>query len=243
MERQFILKQFEGRAFAGMTFKNAGNFYPNGSCGKADQDAKSVLGITGFLYLSDRLAIMRAEKHGRKVIYLGNHFNAAQLFCDGVIYSGKGAAVFFPGGCAAIAFRDERADISGMLHGGWKPVAQGIIEIFLRKWWNAGGSYKTTQIKFLPAICGNCLVFDTAYFKKVVSPAINSRSLDEFTKRINAEYISLDLSKFIEASLNGFGYNAENNASCVCCSGKYWCYRCDDKDGVKHRNAAFVITG
>lgn len=243
-KRQFMASWFNGNSFAGMTFKNAGNFYPEGSVEKAYHFAKKVLDITGFLHLTDRLIVMRAETHGNDVIHIFKMPQVlsyySQYFCDGIIFNGKGAAIFFPGGCAAIAFRDKKADISGMLHGGWKPIAQGIIKNFLRKWESAGGSPETTQIEFLPSICGNCLTFDTIYFEEV-SAALKLYEPNMFIHKINGKY-GLDLSKLIEVSLNELGYGTNNNASCVCCSGNHWCYRCDDKNGKKHRNAAFIIT-
>ena len=241
MKRKYALKQFDDRFFAGMTLRSAGNFYPDGSFNKAFKAAGKILKLSGFNQIG--CIIMRAEEHSNNIWFFEkikrNEFY--QVFCDGVIYRDAGAAVFFPGGCPAIVFRDEKTGISGMLHGGWMAVARRVIENFLRKWEDIGGSPDTTQIKFLPSICANCLTFDADYFKKV-SAAMASHDLNMFVRKINEQYLSFDLSKFIEILLNRFGYDVKNDAVCVCCSGNHWCYRCDDKNGAKHRNAAFIIT-
>lgn len=254
--REFMFEDFVGgNSFSGMTFKNAGNFYPDGSREKAEYFAKKVLDMTGFSYLLNRLAVMRAENHGNKVVFLGDmkeQIQSSQFFCDGVIFRGKGAAVFFPGGCAAIAFRDKKANLSGMLHAGWKPVAQNIIREFLRSWENLGGSSGTTEIKFLPSICNNCLVFDMEYFKHVRKTMEQSSDKTDclfqpaefLNYSIKDGRIHLSLSDMIVSLLYyNHGYVAEK-PECHCCGGgKHWCYRCNDKNGVKYRNAAFIITG
>ncbi|MDP3014949.1 MAG: laccase domain-containing protein [bacterium] len=251
LEEKFCSFQIDGNATVGMTHKNSGNFYPNGSSKKAFELAKKVLEITGFYSaVSDKLIIMRAEKHGDRITYFPNNFKTGttQRFCDGVIYRGAGAAIFFPGGCPAIAFRNEKTNISGLLHGGWKSITQDIVERFFSLWENAGGRKETTQIIFLPSTCGNCLKYENDgydYFLKTVYPAIkamrpddNDRFIHTADHSINFNLIGLICELFMEK-----GYKKINEiGECVCCSGKYWCYYHDDKNGVKHRNAAFITT-
>ncbi|PIV10121.1 hypothetical protein COS33_00285 [Candidatus Wolfebacteria bacterium CG02_land_8_20_14_3_00_37_12] len=241
MDRQFIFRQLGGNSFAGMTLRVAGNFYPDGSFDKAFEVADRALAISGFN--QTEYIIMRVEEHGNNIWFFEEikKREAYQIFCDGVIYRGTGAAVFFPGGCPAIAFHDEAIGISGMLHGGWKSIAQGVVKNFLHKWEDAGGLPNTTQIEFLPSICSNCLKFDNDYFKKV-SAAMAPIKAYMFARRRNERYVSFNLLKLIEILINGFGYKVENNTDCVCCSGNHWCYRCDDKNGRKYRNAAFIIS-
>ncbi|MEK7075801.1 MAG: laccase domain-containing protein [Patescibacteria group bacterium] len=251
IEKSFYSLQMDKNTTTGMTHKNTGNFYPGSLFAKAFEAADRALTISDINQpiIGVGYVVMQAE-HGNNVWFFEklNRSESHQIFCDGVIYRGTGAAIFFPGGCPAIAFRDEEVNISGLLHGGWKSVTQNIVKNFFSLWENAGGTKKTTQIVFLPSTCGNCLKYENDgydYFLKTVYPIIeamrpndNGRFIHTIDHSINFNLISLIRKLFTEK-----GYKKINEMNeCVCCSGKYWCYYHDDKNGVKHRNAAFIAT-
>lgn len=249
-EEIFYSFQMDDKSIAGMTYKNAGNFYPDGSNGKAFELAKKALEITCFYSaVSDKLIIMRAEKHGDEVICFPDNsmLKTTQLFCDGVIYRGTGAVIFFPGGCPGISFRDTQANLSGMLHGGWKPITKGIVKKFLNEWQIAGGKPENTKIKFLPSICEKCLTYESEYFYSVVAPEIRTllndkKIADKFYNRDNKK-IHFLLNFLVVYLLEKSGYNGISAfPECTCDKHqKYWCYRHDDGK-EKRRNAAFIIT-
>lgn len=254
MERQFMFKQFgNSRSLAGMTFKNAGNFYPDGSFSKAFEAADKALAISGFNQMGH--IIMRAEGHGNNVWFFEKieKGEAYQVFCDGVIYRGAGAAIFFPGGCPAIAFRDKKADISGMLHGGWKPITQGIVDNFLALWEDVGGCKQNTQIIFLPAVCKDGAVYrgdGYKYFSKTIYPAVKAMRPSDFfrfftlIKGYKDEHVKFNLIHLICFLLVERGYEEVIAVDeCVCCGNKFWFYDRDDKNSIKYRNAAFIISG
>ena len=239
-EAKFLFNQFDinDNALAGMTLKSAGNFFPENN-EEACANAEKALRLTGFSYLFNNAAIMRAA-HGKKVFFSDDKFKPLQYFCDGIIYHGRGAIVCFPGGCPIVAFRDKKSNISGILHGSWKAVASMVIESFLRKWELFGGNPETTIVNFLPATCESGLVFDNVYFQNIVRGMPYDINL--FVKQINKNYVSFSLAMFIKQILNRHGYVAKINKDCVCCGDKFWFYRRDDKNGFKYRNAAFIIT-
>jgi len=254
-EEIFYSFQMDDNSIAGMTYKSAGNFCPDGSNGEAFELAEKALRITDFYSaVSDKFIVMRAEKHGDEVICFPDNsmLKTTQLFCDGVIYRGTGAVIFFPGGCPAISFRDTEADLSGILHAGWKPTTKGIVEKFLNKWEMAGGKSQDTMIKFLPSICDKCLTYESEYFYSVVAPEIHTLLSD---KKITDKfyYYSPDnkeihflLNFLVIYLLEKSGYNGISVfPECTCGDGKhrkYWCYRHNDEGEEKHRNAAFIIT-
>jgi copper oxidase (laccase) domain-containing protein len=255
-EEMFYSFRMDDKSIAGMTRKNAGNFYSDGSSEKTFELAKKVLEITGFYSaVSDKFVVMRAEKHGDEVIYFPNNsmLKTTQLFCDGVIYRGIGATIFFPGGCPAISFRDIEANLSGMLHGGWKPITKGIVKKFLDKWEVIGGKPQNTAIKFLPSICDQCLEYESEYFYSILYPNIqallnNRKIADKFHYSRDNKKIHFLLNFLIVYLLEKSGYNKISAfPECTCGNDngkhqKYWCYRHDDKDGEKYRNSAFIIT-
>ena len=255
-EEKFVFKQFavNNNSFAGMTTKAAGNFALNGCPTKAFDMADKALTLTGFNGFGN--IVMRAETHSDKVFVFSELENniSTQVVCDGVIYRGQGAAVFFPGGCPAIAFRDKKANISGILHGGWKSVTQGIVDNFLREWEFVGGKKENTQIIFLPATCKDGAVYKGKgynYFKKIIFPAIEKMRPRDSFRFINVvrgyldeyQYIKFDLMRLIVFLLMKKKYEDMTDVGgCVCCGDKFWFYDRDDKDG-KYRNAAFIISG
>ena len=256
MKKEFVFKQFDNdNALAGMTLKSAGNFYANGSIEGVFGKADKVFQIAGFSRWLGNV-IMRAEGHGSNVYFFEKlkKGESAQVFCDGVIYRGYGAAVFFPGGCPAIAFHDKEAGISGMLHGGWKSIARGIIDNFLALWENVGGRKQNTQIIFLPAVCKDGAVYrgdGYKYFSKTISPVVKAMRPSDFfrffaliKRRHKDEYVKFDLIRLICFLLLERGYEEMIDIDeCVCCGDKFWFYDRDDKNGKKYRNAAFVISG
>ena len=66
-EAKFLFNQFDinDNALAGMTLKSAGNFFPENN-EEACANAEKALRLTGFSYLFNNAAIMRAA-HGKKV--------------------------------------------------------------------------------------------------------------------------------------------------------------------------------
>lgn len=249
-EERFYSFQMDENTTAGMTYKNAGNFYPNSSNEKAFELAEKALKITGFYPdVSDKLIIMRAKNHSDEVICFPDNsmLKTTQLFCDGVIYRGAGAVIFFPGGCPAISFRDIKANLSGMLHGGWKPITKGIIKKFLNEWQKAGGKPENTKIKFLPAICDRCLTYENEYFYSVVYPSLLELLKEKTVYCLyshNDKKIYFHLNFLIEYLLRKNGYEGISSLSeCTCgYHQKYWCYRHNDKGKEKYRNSAFIIT-
>lgn len=247
----FYSFRMDDKSIAGMTYKNAGNFYPNGSNGKAFELAEKTLRITDFYSaVSDKFIVMRAERHGDEVICFSDNstLKTIELFCDGIIYRETGAVIFFPGGCPAISFRDTEANLSGMLHAGWKPTTKGIVEKFLNEWRVAGGKPQNTKIKFLAAICEQCLTYEDEYFYSVIAPEIqallnNKKIADKFYYSRDNKKIHFMLNFLVVYLLEKNGYRISELPECTCDKHqKYWCYRHDDKDGKKYRNAAFIIT-
>ncbi|MEK9154954.1 MAG: laccase domain-containing protein [Patescibacteria group bacterium] len=259
-EEDFFSFKLTEKSICGMTYKSAGNFWHEYSSEKSFEFAKKVLELTGFdlLYLFNRLIVMRAETHSDKVICFSkpNNLRTNEFFGDGAIYYGPGAAVFFPGGCPAIAFRDEEANLSGLLHGGWKPITQGILEKFLKQWEKSGGKSHKTLIKFLPSICPQCLIYERKYFVSKIVPHLVTLLGNEITaqdfyshvrnKARHRNETNFYLDFLIERILRVSGYqNLELSSECTCCSekgGKYWCYRHDDNKEKRYRSAAFLIT-
>lgn len=246
MEEKYFFAKLGEETITGMTFRNAGNFFPRTN-EMAFQFSRKVLEITNYYYLKNRILIMRSKDAKMEVIFMKEPtIKTQQLFHEAIIYRGKGAAVFFPGGCPGIIFHDEKANLSGLFHGGWRQVANGIIDRFLEIWERTNGSRAWTKIKILPGICEKCLNFDKQYYANFIEPVIKHLLIQEsehqFIKN-NKERIGMNLIGLIEFHLKQKGYvQIRKSHECTCCSGKYWCYRCDDKDGKKYRNAAFIIT-
>ncbi len=250
-ETHFLFSQFDvsNKVLAGMTLKGAGNFSPNSSFAEAFKMADMALTISGFNQVG--YVVMRAENHGDDVWFFEKlkKNKSTQVFCDGVIYYGPGSAIFFPGGCPTIILCDEKANISGLLHGGWKSITQNIVDRFLTLWENVSGRKETTQIVFLPSMCGDCLKYEKDgynYFLKTVYPIIKVMRPNDNDQFIHIENrsINFNLVGLIRELFTEKGYKKINDTGeCVCCSGKYWCYSRDDKNGIKYRNAAFIITG
>lgn len=250
-EEIFYSFQMDDKSIAGMTYKNAGNFYPNNS-NETFELAEKTLRITDFYSaVSDKFIVMNDGKRSDEVICFSDNsmLKTTQLFCDGVIHRGTGAVIFFPGGCPAISFRDTRADLSGMLHAGWKPITKGIVEKFLNKWQMAGGKSQNTAIKFLPSICDECLTYESEYFHSVVAQKIHTllndkKIADKFYYSRDNKKIHFLLNFLIVHLLEKNGYNGILAfPECTCGKHqKYWCYRHDDEGEKKHRNAAFIIT-
>jgi copper oxidase (laccase) domain-containing protein len=257
-KREVVFKQFGvDNSLAGMTTQVAGNFCINGSWERGFEKLDALLKITGFNKFGN--IIMRAETHSNNIWFFEDLKNneSTQVVCDGVIYRGQGTAVFFPGGCPAIAFRDRKANLSGLLHGGWKSIAQGIVDNFLREWENAGGHKKNTQIIFLPATCREGAVYGREgydYFLKTIYPTIATMRPNDYSRFINIvkgykghrDYATFDLLRLNCFLLMEKGYKKMKEiGGCVCCNNKFWFYDRDDKNknGVKYRNAAFIVSG
>ena len=168
----------------------------------------------------------------------------AEKVCDGVIWSHEGMAICFPGGCPILTFVDEEKNLFGILHCSWKTIGQRIITNFNTTWLFNGGRPKNTSVRFLPAICQDCLTFDLRYWEKEVRDPLEWTGvcLEEFSQ-MKEDRIGLSLARLSTSILQGCGYTRiENDGVCTCCSGEYWCYRHHDvPGGERFRNAAFLL--
>ena len=168
-----------------------------------------------------------------------------QKFAEGIIYRGIGGVIYFPGGCPVVCFSDEKSNLTGIMHIGWRSIGADIIDNFLNLWEIHGGHKgSATKIQILPAMCGKCLNFPIEYYSNSIAPAIMhtfpKKIISQFTKNIE-ERIELELIGLIQFALKQRGYIPKRAHECTCCSGKYWCYLCCDKNGKKYRNAAFIM--
>lgn len=244
IEKDILLYQFNERTMAGITFKNAGNY--NSADKIFSNDILQYFQLYGLSSLRKRLITVYSSNINGKTIFIKEGLSAPQTLAEGIIYRGIGGVIFFPAGCPIIIFCNENSNLSGIIHAGWKSIGAGIIDNFIDLWKKHEGHQNETKIQILPAMCGKCLDFYQQDYSRLVIPAIkhliSQKSISQFTKYHKGK-ISMDLPRLIEYFLNQKGYKSiEKPHECVCCSGKYWCYRCDDKDGKKYRNAAFIIT-
>ena len=251
MDKVIFFRKSNG-LIIGMTTQEAGNFYPNGSSIKAIELAEKTIRLVDYPKFSN-LIVMRAERHGNSVINLSSLADTVgivEFFCDGVIYKGPGAAVFFPGGCPAIAFYDPEKNLFGLIHGGWQPMIKGIIKKFLAEWEISGGKKERTKIQFLPSICESCLIYDDPYFNSTIFPKLvelfgNKKSAKDFFTSVRKK-THFQLNFLIEHLIRRDGYNNISilpaRKNCTCCGDNtYWCYRHHDNGNEKYRNAAFII--
>lgn len=254
LKEKFFITRLGEETIAGMTFRNAGNFYPysNETAFKTKDEILRIIDCD-IPYIQDRTLIMinKADIKIETIFIKQPQLKTQLIFREAIIHRGRGAIMFFPGGCPGVVFHDEKANLSGLLHGGWRIIATGIIENFLKSWESAGGKAIWTRIKILPGICQNCLKFDKKYFMSAVLPALkslifnsNGAHIDKFTKFIG-DRVGLNLGSLISHLIENCGYYIDERdivATCTCHTNEFWCYRCDDKNDKKHRNAVFIIT-
>lgn len=276
--KDFFSISLTDNSVAGITFKSAGNFHINESRNKALNNAKRLLsdiGIIGdVINESIPVVVMGAHKHTDKVLYFEKQkksFSSEEKsfetladyeICDGIIFKGKGIGIFYPGGCAPVVLRDQKADLTGIIHCGWKPVAQGIIDKFFALWEKKGGNPINTELTLLPNICHKCLEYDTIYFYEKIFPHIinlfKSKNVQKPAK--TAKEFCIDISEknktlfmvpmLVEHLLyRRCYYELSKFNECICgknCANKkdsrYWCYRHDDTITNKYRGAVFAIT-
>ena len=249
VEEKFIFTRISKETIAGTTLKNAGNFYPKTN-DAAFESSNKILKMIGYDidYLNKRRLIMinKADTKPEIIFLKKPEVKTKLLFYEGIIFRGIGALMFFPGGCPGIVFRDDDADLSGLFHGGWRIITQGIIEQFIKQWETCGGKWATTRIKILPGICVDCLTFDQDYFSNIVWPALkpiipDKLDRDKIVKKIS-EKIGLNLITIIDYLITKKGYYVSSITLCTCHIKNFWCYRCDDKKEKKYRNGVFLVT-
>lgn len=228
--------QLSSNTFAGMTKKSAGNFRPN----RPFDTVGKTIGVIDPSE-STRVFVMRAQEHTSRVLFWNDQMSTEEV-CDGVVWNGPGTSLCFPGGCPVVIFGSPNQNLWGMLHTSWKTVSQRIITNFLTTWEFAGGNRRDTTIRFLPAICSHCLTFDEKYWENVRRQISWSDPHPEnFIRKIGGK-IGFNLVGFSAHIMRQCGYEAEDRSVCTCHSKEYWCYRCDDRNGHTHRNAAFLVS-
>ena len=236
-----------GKAHAGITKKILGNFTPKenpldllASLHPLFSTLKAIglepQGLSNFNIMmaqhGSEVVITRGEAGGR--IYLG----------DAIIFKGPGITTYFPGGCPTVCFRDDSANLTGIIHAGWRSISQLIIPKFIADWVCESGTARNTKITLLPNIGPCCLSYRQEAFRKEILPELERSSFlrpEEYAKP-GGQGVRLNLSRIIQATLGNLGYYIPPfPEDCICCSGDYHCYRCDDQNGQKYRNAAFVL--
>ena len=237
----------------GITKKNAGNY----SLGN-----RSISGIIKIHYQlfhllknTDELwsksarttSIMQAE-HGNRVHLVATGEKSTVHDGDAIIYRGLGGCWYPTGGCPTYVFYDHEAKLSGIIHAGWRSVSKNIIKRFIDLWEKNGGRAASTTVTQLPAIYGCCLSYIPDNFRRDVLPRFTH--LENTDKDTRMEYYVREEDRIIYFDLLGLTrkliasrtYEVRKASVCICCSGIYNCYRCDDTDGIKYRNAVFVIS-
>ena len=243
MEKDFLMYQLSNETIAGMTFKSAGNYQTKDRI--FSLDILQYFQLYKSVQLKNRLITIHNSTYGKVSFFKEAITPPPLISADGIIYRGIGGVIFFPGGCPIIAFANTKANLSGIMHVSWKSLGAGIINNFIDLWEKCGGKIIETKIQILPAMCKECLNFPKEYYQNAIAPTIRhsfpEEIISQFTKN-NEKKIELDLIGLIQFALKQKGYLAKKAHECTCCSKKYWRYLCDDRNGKKHRNAAFVLT-
>jgi len=184
------------------------------------------------------LVIMIADQHNGIITTINDQSETKHIkTCDGVIFHGKGAAVFFPADCPAVVWHDPQANITGLLHVSRKNLASDIIVRFADQWRGQGGNYDSTIAGLLPCICANCLNYPEQEFKEKIRRGIDI-PLDEYTSLKNGR-VYFNLRQLVIDEVQRQANRVIIKTTCTCCSPdiRYWSHR----RGNHQRGAALVV--
>tara|TARA_S200000501_G_scaffold339840_1_gene347825 strand:+ start:20038 stop:20721 length:684 start_codon:yes stop_codon:yes gene_type:complete len=135
--------------------------------------------------------------------------------------------------CLPIYFAHTSSDKIGLVHAGWRGLANGIIKsvefFFLKNNW----SISDFNIVIGPSIHSCCFVVKEDVIKQIDS---------EFYQKINRSQFSVDLQSWAINQLLGLGAKSENIVSvgdCTCClEDRFYSYR---REGLHARRMLALI--
>jgi copper oxidase (laccase) domain-containing protein len=169
------------------------------------------------------LVFMPAHQHTDTIHVAGK--SPAPKFFDGVITAGPSVIVSLLADCLGLAFRDEKENVTGLLHISRITIGKGIIESFAKAW---PGNAKTTRVAILPGICKRCLSFPVDEFHGKIMPHMPKLTMYFSTVRKNQVYVDLKKLTLHLLWQNGFNQlHTTVSKDCTVCDPNdyYWSHR------------------
>ncbi|MCL4417635.1 MAG: peptidoglycan editing factor PgeF [Actinobacteria bacterium] len=167
-------------------------------------NVKKAMILKGF---EPKNLILAEQVHGKKIKYVSSQGIELIRGADGIVTKKKNLSLgVFTADCIPLVFFDDKNEIIGIAHAGYKGVLAGILKNFIDSFLNLNSDPKNIKVLIGPSICGKCY--------EVKKDTIN-RFVDSFPKsRINFKKSDLkyrlDLQNIVKELLLEYGIKSEN---------------------------------
>lgn len=233
-----------GFAFAGFTSGNEGIWSRNEPFDPPTGDYTALSDklrkpLSGFIrpYQAgdDKVEIVGAE-HGGSGVIKDNDLKKV----DGLITAEKGIVLsVIAADCVPVYLLDEKAEVIGLLHSGWKSAAGSLIHNAVERMKELGAVTQDIQVIIGPHICPECYEVGADVYT-FYAGVFSDKDLERiFVSRDEGRY--LDLAQAIRLKLITEGVPDRNISAaneCTCHDTAYYSYRRGDRG---KQNLAYIM--
>ena len=91
--------------------------------------------------MDSKLLVLMNQTHSNKVVFIEDNINLKRINSDAMLTKNSSIALgVLTADCAPILFFEQKEEIAGCIHAGWKGAINGVIENTLMKLREIGGN-------------------------------------------------------------------------------------------------------
>jgi len=190
-------------------------YYKSLNCGLGSNDEKKNI-LKNLELVSKKISceknflITLNQKHTNQVIHFRNKLSAKnKLTGDAIVCEARNVGIgILTADCAPVFFYDQKKNIIGCAHAGWKGALNGIIQNTVKKFNELNSNNEDLIVVIGPCISKKNYEVKNDFFEKFVLQNINNEA---FFKKIDRKKYLFDLRGFINKEISNLNIkNVEN---------------------------------
>ena len=180
-----------------------------GSNDDKDDIQKNLIIVSKEFNIKRTNLLLMNQTHSNKVEIVNQNSNFDRVNCDAMITESNEIALsVLTADCVPILVYEKNRKIIGCIHAGWKGALSGIVENFLKKIIELGGSSKELTVSIGPCIAKQNYEVKDDFYSEFIKKNKHNESF--FSKNQRNTY-NFDLRGYVIKKFKDFGvYEIEN---------------------------------
>ena len=188
--------------------------YESLNCGLGSKDQKSNIKknldiVAKKFDMDSKLLVLMNQTHSNKVLLIEDNINLKRINSDAMLTKNSSIALgVLTADCAPILFFEQKEEIAGCIHAGWKGAINGVIENTLMKLREIGGNPEELVVCIGPCIGKQSYEVKEDFYSIFKN---KFKENDSFFTRKDKKTFNFDLRGFVNKKFKNFGVSEIDN--------------------------------